>query len=152
MNISAKDKGTGKENKITIKSDSGLSEAEIQRMVQEAEENAEADKKVRELIEARNSAESATHSLKKDYEEIKGSLNEEEQSKFEEAVKALDESIKGDDVEAINKSVQSLFEAAGPMLEKKRNEDEAKARSPEHRQGEATVDASFKEVDPEEKK
>jgi molecular chaperone DnaK len=152
MNISAKDKGTGKENKITIKSDSGLSEAEIQRMVQEAEENAEADKKVRELIEARNSAESATHSLKKDYEEIKGSLNEEEQSKFEEAVKALDENIKGDDVEAINKSVQALFEAAGPMLEKKRNEDEAKARSPEHRQGEATVDASFKEVDPEEKK
>ena len=152
MNISAKDKGTGKENKITIKSDSGLSEAEIQRMVQEAEENAEADKKVRELIEARNSAESATHSLKKDYEEIKGSLNEEEQSKFEEAVKALDENIKGDDVEAINKSVQSLFEAAGPMLEKKRNEDEAKARSPEHRKGEQTVDAEFKEVDPEEKK
>jgi molecular chaperone DnaK len=152
MNISAKDKGTGKENKITIKSDSGLSEAEIQRMVQEAEENAEADKKVRELIEARNSAESATHSLKKDYEEIKGSLNEEEQSKFEEAVKALDENIKGDDAEAINKSVQSLFEAAGPMLEKKRNEDEAKARSPEHRKGEQTVDAEFKEVDPEEKK
>ena len=152
MNISAKDKGTGKENKITIKSDSGLSEAEIQRMVQEAEENAEADKKVRELIEARNSAESATHSLKKDYEEIKGSLNEEEQSKFEEAVKALDENIKGDDVEAINKSVQSLFEAAGPMLEKKRNEDEAKAKSPEHRKGEQTVDAEFKEVDPEEKK
>ena len=152
MNISAKDKGTGKENKITIKSDSGLSDAEIQRMVREAEENAESDKKARELIEARNSAESATHTLKKDYEEIKGSLNEEEQSKFEEAVKALDENIKGDDAEAINKSVQTLFEAAGPMLEKKRNEDEAKARSPEHRQGEQTVDASFTEVDPTEKK
>jgi molecular chaperone DnaK len=152
MNISAKDKGTGKENKITIKSDSGLSEAEIQRMVQEAEENAEADKKIRELIEARNSAESATHSLKKDYEEVKGSLNEEEQSKFEEAVKALDETIKGEDAEAINKSVQALFEASGPVLEKKRNEDEAKARSPEHRKGEQTVDAEFKEVDPEEKK
>jgi molecular chaperone DnaK len=152
MNISAKDKGTGKENKITIKSDSGLSEAEIQRMVQEAEENAEADKKVRELIEARNGAESATHKLKKDYEELKGSLNNGEQSKIEDAMKALDEAVKGDDAELINKCVQDLFETAGPLFEKLRNEEEAKARSPEHRQGEATVDASFKEVDPEEKK
>jgi molecular chaperone DnaK len=152
LNVSAKDKKTGKENKITIKSDSGLTEAEIQRMVQEAEENAEADKNAKELIEARNSAESATHSLKKDYEQVKGSLNEEEQSKFEEAVKALDETLKGEDAEAITKSVQALFEASGPVLEKKRNEDEAKARSPEHRQTEETVDASFTEVDKEEKK
>jgi molecular chaperone DnaK len=152
LNVSAKDKKTGKESKITIKSDSGLTEAEIQRMVQEAEENAEADKNAKELIEARNSAESATHSLKKDYEQVKGSLNEEEQSKFEEAVKALDETLKGEDAEAITKSVQALFEASGPVLEKKRNEDEAKARSPEHRQTEETVDASFTEVDKEEKK
>jgi molecular chaperone DnaK len=152
LNVSAKDKKTGKVNKITIKSDSGLTEAEIQRMVQEAEENAEADKNAKELIEARNSAESATHSLKKDYEQVKGSLNEEEQSKFEEAVKALDETLKGEDAGAITKSVQALFEASGPVLEKKRNEDEAKAKSPEHRQTEETVDASFTEVDKEEKK
>ena len=152
MNISAKDKGTGKENKITIKSDSGLSEAEIQRMVREAEENAESDKKIRELIEARNSAESATHKLKKDYEELKGSLNNEEQSKIEDAIKALDETVAGDDAESINKSVQELFEVAGPLFEKLRNEEEAKAKSPEHRQSDTTVDAEFKEVDKEEKK
>ena len=152
MNISAKDKSTGKENKITIKSDSGLSEAEIERMVREAEENAEADKKARELIDARNSAEAAVHTLKKDYEEHKGSLNEEEQAKVESAITALDESIKGNDAETINKSVQDLFEAATPVFEKKRAAEEAKANSPEHRQGEATVDASFKEVDPTDKK
>jgi molecular chaperone DnaK len=152
LNVSAKDKKTGKENKITIKSDSGLTEAEIQRMVREAEENAEADKNAKELIEARNSAESATHSLKKDYEQVKGSLNEEEQSKFEEAVKALDETLKGEDAEAITKSVQALFEASGPVLEKKRNDDEAKAKFAEKTQSEQTVDASFTEVDKEEKK
>ncbi len=153
MNISAKDKSTGKENKITIKSDSGLSEAEIQRMVREAEENAEADKKARELIDARNSAESAVHTLKKDYEEHKGSLNDEEQAKVESAITALDEAVKGNDVETINKSVQDLFEAATPVFEKKRAAEEAKAKSPEHRQAnDTTVDASFKEVDPTDKK
>ncbi len=152
MNISAKDKSTGKENKITIKSDSGLTDAEIQRMVREAEENAESDKKARELIDARNSAESATHALKKDYEEHKGSLNDEEQAKVESAIKTLEETIKGEDVEAINKSVQDLFEAATPVFEKKRAADEAKAKAPEHRQDGQTVDASFTEVDPTDKK
>ena len=71
MHISAKDKNTGKENKITIKSDSGLSEQEIQRMVREAEENAEADHRARELIDSRNQAESNLHNMNKDYEEVK---------------------------------------------------------------------------------
>jgi molecular chaperone DnaK len=74
MNISAKDKNTGKENKITIKSDSGLSEEEIKQMIREAEENAEADKKARELIETRNSAEATIHQVKKDLEEFKDEL------------------------------------------------------------------------------
>jgi molecular chaperone DnaK len=151
MNISAKDKSTGKENKITIKSDSGLSEAEIERMVREAEENAEADKKARELIDARNSAEAAVHTLKKDYEEHKGSLNDEEQAKIESAFKTLDESIKGNDVETINKSVQDLFESATPVFEKKRAAEEAKNQQ-SSQSGDTTVDASFKEVDPTDKK
>ena len=87
MHISAQDKSTGKKNNITIKSDSGLTEEEIQRMVKDAEENAEADKKQKELIEARNQAESQRHTLQKDFDEVKDQLSDEEKSAFEEAVK-----------------------------------------------------------------
>jgi len=126
MNISAKDKSTGKENKITIKSDSGLSEAEIQRMVREAEENAEADKKAKELIEARNQAEGAVHSINKDFDTYKDQLSDEDKS-------------------AIDTAVQKLFESASPVFAKKQASESA-AQS-QTTQGEQTVDAEFKEVD-----
>jgi len=142
MNISAKDKGTGKENKITIKSDSGLSEAEIQRMVREAEENAEADKKATELINARNNAEGTTHSIKKDYAAYKDQLTEEERTKFDEAVTGVETACAGEDKEAIDKSVQAFFEAAGPVLAKKQEADKKAAET-----GEQTVNAEFTEVD-----
>jgi molecular chaperone DnaK len=150
MNISAKDKTTGKENKITIKSDSGLNEAEIQRMVREAEENAESDKKAKELIEARNGAEGAMHSIKKDFEEFKEQLSEDERTKFEDAVKELETAQNGEDVEAINKSVQTLFEAASPVMSKKQAAEQAKSNAATS--GEQTVDASFTEVDSADKK
>ena len=151
MHVSAKDKNTGKENKITIKSDSGLSEAEIQRMVQEAEENAESDRKQKELIETRNTAEAQLHSLKRDMDEVKDQLSETEKTAFEDAVKSLEETIKGDDKEAINEGTQKLFESARPMFEKKQQAEQAKAASPAA-EGEQTVNAEFKEVDPSEKK
>jgi molecular chaperone DnaK len=153
LNVSAKNKATGKENKITIKSDSGLTEAEIQRMVREAEENAESDKKAKELIEARNSAESTSHGIKKDYAEYKDQLTEEERTKFDEAVTALDTACTGEDPEAIQKSVQSLFEAAGPVMTKKQAAESAKAESEKQaaEKGEQTVDASFTEVDKDSK-
>jgi len=151
LNVSAKDKNTGKENKITIKSDSGLSEAEIQRMVREAEENAEADKKAKDLIEARNSAEGQTHSFRKDYDAYKDQLTEEERTKIEDAFKSIETATAGEDVEAINKSVQTLFESAGPVFAKKQAAEQA-AQTPPQPQGEQTVNAEFKEVDPEEKK
>jgi molecular chaperone DnaK len=144
MNISAKDKGTGKENKITIKSDSGLSEAEIQRMVQEAAENAESDKKTVELVQARNSADGAVHSIKKDYSEYKDQLTEEERVAFDAAAKMVEEACSGEDVEAINKSVEALFEKAGPVMAKKQAAEQAKTNP---QTGEQTVDASFTEVD-----
>jgi len=154
LNVSAKDKNTGKENKITIKSDSGLTEAEIQRMVREAEENADSDKKAKELIEARNQAEGTTHSIKKDYEEFKDQLTEEDKTKFEDAAKAVDEACAGEDAEAIQKSVQSFFEAAGPVMTKKQEAESAKATADAQpaKADETTVDASFTEVDKEEKK
>ena len=151
MHVSAKDKNTGKENKITIKSDSGLSEAEIQRMVQEAEENAESDRKQKELIETRNTAEAQLHSLKRDMDEVKDQLSETEKTAFEDAVKSLEETIKGDDKEAINEGTQKLFESARPMFEKKQQAEQAKAAGPAA-EGEQTVNAEFKEVDPSEKK
>ena len=154
LNVSAKNKTTGKENKITIKSDSGLTEAEIQRMVKEAEDNAEADKKAKELIDARNNAEGTSHSIKKDYAEYKDQLTEEERTKFDEAVTALETASAGEDPEAIQKSLQSLFEAAGPVMTKKQAAESAKAEAEKKAEasGEQTVDASFTEVDKEEKK
>ena len=152
LNVSAKDKNTGKENKITIKSDSGLTEAEIQRMVREAEENAESDKKQTELINARNQAEGTTHSIKKDYETYKDQLTEEERTKFDEAVKAVETACAGEDKEAIDKSVNSFFEAAGPVMTKKQAAESTTDETPAQPAQEQTVDASFTEVDKEEKK
>ena len=151
LNVSAKDKNTGKENKITIKSDSGLTEAEIQRMVREAEENAESDKKAAELINARNQAEGTAHSIKKDFEEFKDQLTEEDRTAFEDAVKNVETATAGEDTEAIKESVQKLFEAAGPVMTKKQAAESAKAEQPAQAT-EQTVDASFTEVDKEEKK
>jgi molecular chaperone DnaK len=145
MKISAKDKNTGKENNITIKSDSGLTDAEIQRMVQEAEQNAEADKKLVELVQARNSAESASHSISKDFDEYKDQLTEEEKTAFETARAAVDNAVNGEDVTAINEAVQKLFESAGPVMTKKQAAESAKQT--QEAKGEQTVDAEFKEVD-----
>ena len=152
LNVSAKDKNTGKENKITIKSDSGLTDAEIQRMVQEAEENAESDKKAKELIEARNSAEGQTHNVKKDFEEYKDQLSEEERTSIEDALKNVSETSTGEDPEAISKSVSALFESAGPLFAKKQAAESAKQNPPTGDASEQTVNAEFKEVDPTEKK
>jgi len=141
MNISAKDKGTGKENKITIKSDSGLSEAEIQNMIREAEENAEADKKARELIDAKNSAESQLHSVKKEFDEHSSKITLDQKSKIEDAMDSVKESIKGDDVEVINKSLAALLESAQPLMQAR----EQSAQSNNSSQSD-TIDAEFTEA------
>jgi molecular chaperone DnaK len=148
MHVSAKDKNTGKENKITIKSDSGLTEAEIERMVKEAEDNAEADKKAADLINARNQAEGASHSIKKDYETYKDQLTEDERTAFDTAVTALDTACQGEDAEAIKEATQKIFEASNPIFTKKQAAESAQAQTDAQPQaGEQTVDASFTEVD-----
>ena len=123
MKISATDKGTGKANNITIKSDSGLSEAEIQRMVREAEENAESDKKARELIEARNMAETQLHTLKRDAAEV--TLTDEDKSNFDDAVANLEVAMAGDDAAKITEATSKLFEAAKPVFEAKQKANES---------------------------
>jgi molecular chaperone DnaK len=151
LKVSAKDKGTGKENKITIKSDSGLSESEIQQMVQDAEVNAEADKKQVELIQARNGAEGTYNTFKKDFDEYKDQVTEEERTKAEEALDTLNKLIQGDDVEAINKANADLYQAIGPITGKKHEAEEAKkkaeeATTTETPKDETVVDAEVKEA------
>jgi molecular chaperone DnaK len=124
MKISAKDKGTGKENKITIKSNSGLSESEIQQMVKEAEENQEADKKLVELIQARNSAEGTLNSFKKDFDQYKDQVTEDEKNQAQQALDNLEKSLTGDDVDAINTSVTELYKAIGPITGKKQEAEQ----------------------------
>jgi molecular chaperone DnaK len=131
MHIGAKDKGTGKENKITIKSNSGLSEAEIQEMVKDAELNADSDKKARELIEARNGAESTVYGFKQDFDKYKDQVTEEEKTKAEEAIKAVEEAIKGDDPTVIQESIPKLYEAIGPITKAKSDDEEAKKKAEE---------------------
>ena len=116
--------GTGKENKITIKSNSGLSESEIQQMVNDAEVNAESDKKQVELIQSRNNAEGTSNSFKKDFDEYKDQITEEEKSKAEAALTAIQEAISGDDVEAIRKATTDLYQAMNPITNKKQDAEE----------------------------
>ena len=149
LNVSATDKKTGKANKITIKSDSGLTDAEIQRMIKEAEENAESDKKAAELINARNSAESQIHSLGKDFDTYKDQITEEEKTAYETALTSAREALNGEDIEAINTVMSTLFESAGPIMTKKQAADSAAAQGDASNAQPAegqTVDAAFKEV------
>jgi molecular chaperone DnaK len=141
MHISAKDKGTGKENKITIKSDSGLSEDEIQRMVQEAAENAESDKAARELIETRNMAESQVSHIRSEMKDV--TLTEEEKSKVEEACVAVEEAIKGNDKDAITQKLSDLAAASQVVMQAKAKQQEPKA---ETAQDPNVVDAEFTEA------
>ena len=137
MHVSAKDKNTGKENKITIKSDSGLSKEEIDRMIQDAEANAEDDKKKRDLIETRNTAESQIHSIKKDMEET--TVDQAVKDKVTEAITALETALTGDDKDAITQKLSDLYAAAQPVMEAKTKAEEAK-------KNETPVDAEFTEV------
>jgi molecular chaperone DnaK len=118
LHVGAKDKGTGKENKITIKANSGLSEAEIQQMVKDAELNAEEDKKKLALVQARNQGEATVHSVKKSLGEYGDKLEAGEKEKIEAAIKELEEAVKADDAAAIEAKNTALMEASQKLGEK----------------------------------
>jgi molecular chaperone DnaK len=118
LHVGAKDKGTGKENKITIKANSGLSEAEIQQMVKDAELNAEDDKKKLALVQARNQGEATVHSVKKSLAEYGDKLEAGEKEKIEAAIKELEEAVKSDDTAAIEAKNTSLMEVSQKLGEK----------------------------------
>jgi molecular chaperone DnaK len=118
LHVGAKDKGTGKENKITIKANSGLTEAEIQQMVKDAELNAADDKKKLELVQARNTGEATVHSVKKSLTEYGDKLDAGEKEKIEAALKDLEEALKGDDKAAIEAKTEALGTAGQKLGEK----------------------------------
>ena len=118
LHVGAKDKGTGKENKITIKANSGLSEAEIQQMVKDAELNAAEDKKKVELVQTKNQADTSLHSVKKSLTEYGDKIDAGEKEKIEEAIKQLEEAIKGDDKASIEAKSAALMTVSQKLGEK----------------------------------
>jgi len=131
LHVSAKDKATGKENKIKIQASSGLSEAEIQRMVQDAEIHAEDDRKALELVTARNQLDSLIHSTHKSLKEYGEHLTAEEKTAVEAALKEAEEVVKGDDKEAIEAKAEALSTAAQKLGEKMYAAEQAKAQGAE---------------------
>lgn len=127
LHVGAKDKGTGKENKITIKANSGLSEDEIQKMVKDAELNAADDKKKLELVQARNQGEAMVHSVKKSLGEHGASLDAGEKEKIESAIKDLEEALKGEDKASIEEKTNTLMSASQKLGEKMYAEAQAAA-------------------------
>ncbi|CAK1699229.1 chaperone protein DnaK [Vibrio crassostreae] len=150
LNVSAKDKATGKEQKITIQASGGLSEEEIEAMVQEAEANKEADKKFEELVTARNQADQMIHGTRKQVEEAGEALPADEKAKIEAAITALEEVKSGNDKEAIDAKVQELMQAAQKLMEiaqQKAQAEQAGADAGEQpKQDDDVVDAEFEEV------
>jgi molecular chaperone DnaK len=156
LHVSAKDKATSKENKITIKAGSGLTEEEIQKMVKDAEAHAEEDHKARELAEARNHGDSLVHSVRKSVKEMGEKLDTAEKEKIEAAIKELEEATRGDDKDDIKKKTDALMEASHKLAEQMYAQANASAapgaaetvgaENTEAKEKENVVDAEFEEV------
>ena len=154
LHVSAKDKATGKENKITVKANSGLSEAEIQQMEEDAVKYADEDRKLRELVDARNAADGMVHSVKKSLVEHGDKLEAAEKEAIETALKDVEEAMKTDDKDTIEAKTNALTEAAQKLGEKVYADQQAQANteSAQQPQGEKTVDAEVVDAEFEEVK
>ncbi len=154
LNVSAKDKATGKEQKITIQASGGLSEDEIEKMVSDAEANADNDKKFEELVNARNTADTLIHGCKKTLEESKDKVSEDEKSAIEAAISDLEEALKGDDKDSIEEKTKALTDASSSMAQRLYAEQQQESQGADQandsdNQGsneENVVDADFEEV------
>jgi molecular chaperone DnaK len=161
LHVSAKDKDTGKEQKITIKASSGLSEEEVEQMVQDAEANKDADAKFEELVQARNQADGMIHGTRKQVEEAGDALSEEDKTEIETAVVALEEAVKADDKEAIDTKTQELIQASAKLMEVAQAKaaaegaaagDQEPTDAGAQSQNDDVVDAEFEEVKEDDKK
>ena len=151
LHVGAKDKATGKEQKITIKANSGLSDEEIQQMIRDAETNAEADKKFEELAGARNQRDALVHSTRKMIADAGDKVTDEEKTAIEAAVVALEAAIKGDDKAAIEAKVEELSKVSAPVAQKMYAEqgqpaDGAAQQAEPEAKHDDVVDAEFEEV------
>ena len=159
VNVSAKDKGTGKSHEIRIQASGGLSDADIEQMVKDAEANAETDKARREAVEAKNSAETLIDSTEKSLEEHKDKVSAEDKEAIENAIVDLKAALEGDDAEDINAKSQALAEASMKMgqaiYEAQQSDEEAAAAADAAAHAAAddnVVDADFEEIDDEDEK
>ena len=152
LHVSAKDKATGKENKITIKANSGLSEEEIRKMEEDAASHADEDKRLRELVDARNAADNMVHGVKKSLAEHGDKLDADEKSKIEDAIKEVEDAAKGDDKEAIEARTNALMEASHKLAEKVYAQSQAENGADAEPQAEKTVDADVVDAEFEEVK
>jgi molecular chaperone DnaK len=145
LHVSAKDKNTGKENKITIKANSGLSEDEIQQMIKDAEANAEDDKIQKQLIETRNHGDAQLHTIRTDLEEVRAQLTEDQITRVEQSCIAVETAIKGTDPEDIKKAITELMESSAPVFEAKSKVDETVTKADSNKPDDTVVDADFTE-------
>jgi molecular chaperone DnaK len=155
LHVSAKDKDTGQEQKIIIKASSGLDDAEIEKMVRDAEANAEEDAKFEELVKVRNQADGMVHTTRKQVEEAGDDLPSDEKEKIEAALKELEEAAKGEDKEAIEAKTTALMEASAKLMEITQAKAQAGAAPEGQEQAQPAddvVDAEFEEVKEDDKK
>jgi molecular chaperone DnaK len=159
LNVSAKDKATGKEQSIVIKASSGLSEDEIEQMVQDAEAHADEDKKFEELVQLRNQADGMVHASRKTLEEAGEHAGDEEKQAIETAISELEEAIKGDDKDDIQAKLDKLTEASGNLAQKMYAAQADAAQQSEGggdeagaKQEDDVVDAEYEEVNDDQKK
>ncbi|QZN95146.1 molecular chaperone DnaK [Symbiopectobacterium purcellii] len=148
LHVSAKDKNSGREQNITIKASSGLNEDEIQKMVRDAEANAEADRKFEELVQTRNQGDHLLHSTRKQLEESGDKLAANDKTAIEDGLKALENALKGEDKAEIEAKIQTLIEASAKLLEASQQQAQAGAGNADDaaRKEDDVVDAEFEEV------
>ena len=154
LNVSAKDKKTGKEQSIVIKASSGLSDEDIEKMVKDAEANAEEDKKFEGLVQAKNNADMLVHATRKTVDESGDKLSSDEKESIEKAVTDLENAIKEEDIDSIEASTKSLNDVLTPLSEKlyQASEDQGVSEEPNNSDDENTVEAEFEEVKEEDSK
>ncbi|MDF2044282.1 MULTISPECIES: molecular chaperone DnaK [unclassified Pantoea] len=148
LHVSAKDKNSGKEQKITIKASSGLSDEEIQKMVRDAEANAESDRKFEELVQTRNQGDQIAHSTRKQLEEAGDKLSADDKAPIEAALAALETALKGEDKAEIDAKMQALMEVSGKLMEAAQQSQAgaADAGDASAKKDDDVVDAEFEEV------
>ena len=154
LNVSAKDKNTGKEQSIVIKASSGLSDEEIEKMVRDAEANAEDDKKFEELAQVRNQGDAMVHATRKTLTEAGDKATQDEKNAIETAIKELEEALKGDDKGTIEAKTEALIKVSGPLAQKMAegaNAGQAADANTSTAKDDNVVDAEFEEVKDEKK-